>query len=125
VIDAQAKAKPADAAPPRVFLHIEATATKEVRVRFMRCILDHLPVALPQPQQHDLDTLAGSQPVDGEVRAGAGVPKQPRSTDSDAVDFPAARFGFVVAASVACRPLQDSRHRGAIPCLPFANLLFN
>jgi hypothetical protein len=43
----------------------------------IRCSLDRLLVALPQPQQHGLDMLAGSQRVDGEVRTGAVVLKQP------------------------------------------------
>ena len=92
---------------------------------FIRRSLQCLSAPLPQPQQHSLDMLAGSQRVDGEVRAGAVVLKQPRSAHGDAVDFPAAGFDFVVAVSAARGPLQDSRDRVARPRLPFANLLLN
>ena len=87
--------------------------------------LHRLSMALPQPEQHAFDVLAGSQRVDGEVRTGTEILEQSRATHCDTVRFPASGFDRVIAVWTTRGPLHNLERSACCPVPPFGDLLFD
>ena len=79
--------------------------------RRVRCL-----AALPQPHQHRFDVLAGSQRIDGEIRAGTIVLEQAGPAHRDAVGAAAGRLDLVVAVNSRLRAVSKPSAALPWPC---------
>jgi hypothetical protein len=82
-------------------------------------------MALPQLQEHRFDMLAGSQRVNGEVRAGAIILKQSRTANGHPICVSAGGFDSVIAVRPARGPFQNPQTHRRSPVPPFGDLLFD
>ncbi len=83
------------------------------------------PIAFAKPQKKGFDVLAGSQGVDGEVRARTVVFEQPGPAHGYTVGFPAGGLDAIVAVRLASRLFQHLGDGGCGALLAFGNLLLD